>query len=224
LSIQGENILDKAIVKICKVCGPLIDEQATREKKSSYRGCKKCISDKNKAKRLADPERFKELRRKSRILERDPDVETIFCVRCKIDKKVLEFNASMLNMRSPYCRECSRASVKAHHDKEESKNKHREWYNRQYRDKARHLNYQKHYGISLDDYNEMLLKQNGVCAICKKHQIKSARNHDNYLSVDHCHSTGKIRGLLCNKCNQGLGLFGDSVESLLIAIQYLQSY
>jgi hypothetical protein len=215
--------LDKVIVKVCKVCGPLTDEQATKEKRSSYRACKKCLYDRIKAKRLEDPERFKELRKKYRFLERHPNIETLHCSKCKIDKKVLEFNKSMLNIRSPYCRECSRAAVKAHHSKEESKQKHRDWYNRHYRDRARNGNYQKAYGISLDDYNRILLDQNNVCAICKKTQIKSARNHDNYLAVDHCHETGKVRGLLCNKCNQGLGLFDESIELFSTAMKYLQS-
>lgn len=70
----------------------------------------------------------------------------------------------------------------------------------------------KHYGISLDRYNEMLSQQNGCCAICR---VSTS------LHVDHNHRTSKVRGLLCGDCNRGLGLFKDNTESLSTAIQYL---
>lgn len=57
------------------------------------------------------------------------------------------------------------------------------------------------YGITLDDYNDMFDKQKGKCDICKTHQMKLNRK----LCVDHCHTTGKVRGLLCNRCNSMLG-------------------
>lgn len=71
------------------------------------------------------------------------------------------------------------------------------------------------YGITIDEYKEILKKQGGVCAICKKSETK--RN----LSVDHCHKTGKIRGLLCKKCNSGIGLLCDSKEIVSSALIYL---
>lgn len=72
------------------------------------------------------------------------------------------------------------------------------------------------YGISEKDYESMLLYQNNVCAICYKADIKS-------LSVDHCHITGKIRGLLCSSCNMGIGMFKDNPSLLNNAIGYLYS-
>jgi hypothetical protein len=69
------------------------------------------------------------------------------------------------------------------------------------------------YGLSLDDYASMVQRQGGVCAICGN--PPRVRN----LSVDHNHNTGTIRGLLCDKCNLGLGLLGDH---LLQAQNYLQ--
>ena len=72
------------------------------------------------------------------------------------------------------------------------------------------------FGISLEQYNEMLKKQGSVCAICKE-KCKSGKN----LAVDHCHTTGKIRGLLCSNCNRGLGLFTDDKIKLSNAIIYL---
>lgn len=71
----------------------------------------------------------------------------------------------------------------------------------------------KKYGLSLEGFNDMRDKQNGRCAIC-------ACVPDQFY-VDHCHSTGAVRGLLCNHCNLGLGHFKDTPDFLLIAVAYL---
>ena len=71
------------------------------------------------------------------------------------------------------------------------------------------------YGISEEDYERLFESQNGRCAICKKETERR-------LDVDHCHSTNKVRGLLCNQCNQGLGLFQDNPLILKSALEYLQ--
>lgn len=73
----------------------------------------------------------------------------------------------------------------------------------------------KKYGLTREQYNAILHKQGGVCAICKKPP------KDRALAVDHCHATNKVRGLLCGSCNNGLGRFKDSVELLNVAITYL---
>ena len=70
------------------------------------------------------------------------------------------------------------------------------------------------YGLTPEQYDELYSKNNGKCHICLEKK-------DYYLHVDHNHSTGEIRGLLCNNCNRALGLFKDSKESLLRAIKYL---
>lgn len=70
------------------------------------------------------------------------------------------------------------------------------------------------YGITLTEYFDLVEKQRGLCGICCK-----ASNH---LSVDHDHITKTVRGLLCQPCNMGLGLFKDNAISLKAAISYLQ--
>jgi len=82
----------------------------------------------------------------------------------------------------------------------------------------------KQYGITLDEYDPMLEQQKGVCAICgeKETNLDTRTGRIFELAVDHCHETGKVRGLLCTKCNTGLGAFKDSVELLNKAINYLQ--
>lgn len=75
------------------------------------------------------------------------------------------------------------------------------------------------YGLSVAEYEKMVESQGGVCAICSKPDPKFSN-----LAVDHCHSTGKIRGLLCRLCNTGIGALGDNVDGLLRALDYLKKY
>jgi hypothetical protein len=74
------------------------------------------------------------------------------------------------------------------------------------------------FGITLEQYNEMLTKQNDCCAICGRHksELKKA------LAVDHNHETLKIRGLLCEKCNRGIGYLCDDINLLKKAIKFLK--
>lgn len=72
------------------------------------------------------------------------------------------------------------------------------------------------YGISIETYEQMLRNQEGRCAICPTLDIKGKPLH-----VDHDHETGQVRGLLCRRCNNMLGMAGDSVEILGSAMSYL---
>jgi hypothetical protein len=78
----------------------------------------------------------------------------------------------------------------------------------------------KKFGISVEQYNEFVEKQNNCCAICGTHKDNFTGRGSNF-HIDHCHTSGKVRGLLCNNCNTGLGQFKDNAESLQSAIQYL---
>lgn len=97
-------------------------------------------------------------------------------------------------------------------------------------DKIRHqISYQKRpeahrahwlkvkYNITEEKYNQMLANQNGLCAICKGNDLSGRR-----LAVDHDHDSGVIRGLLCLKCNRGLGCFEDSDDFLKNAAEYIR--
>jgi hypothetical protein len=75
------------------------------------------------------------------------------------------------------------------------------------------------YGITRDQYEALLCHQGGVCAICRQTCVTGFR-----LGVDHDHKTGKVRGLLCSKCNRGIGNLGDDVVRLRLAVQYLEMY
>ena len=77
------------------------------------------------------------------------------------------------------------------------------------------------YGITIDDYKSLLQAQNNLCACCQSPDPGGRSDNDRF-HVDHDHLTGKVRGLLCHKCNTGLGLLGDNVDGLMRAVSYLQ--
>jgi len=83
--------------------------------------------------------------------------------------------------------------------------------------------FEKKYGITLEDYEEMHNRQGGVCAICDKPEQVIQNSKLRLLSVDHDHLTGKVRGLLCSNCNRAIGLLNDDADVLKRAIRYLQS-
>lgn len=73
------------------------------------------------------------------------------------------------------------------------------------------------YGITIQDYDRMLVEQDNNCAICNEFEPIER----NPLAVDHCHSTGKVRGLLCSNCNTAIGKFKENRDLLIAAVQYL---
>lgn len=73
------------------------------------------------------------------------------------------------------------------------------------------------YNLSSDDYTKLYRNQGGLCAICLEHP------ESNRLVVDHCHSSGDVRGLLCDACNTAIGLLMDSPEVVINAARYLEN-
>lgn len=116
-------------------------------------------------------------------------------------------------------KEAKRAYNKARYEanKEAILDQQKEFYKNN-KDEKRKNNYKAQYGIILEDYNEMFVNQNGCCKICGRHQSEFKKT----LCVDHCHTTGKVRGLLCSNCNIVLGQAKDDIEILKSAIKYLE--
>lgn len=86
-----------------------------------------------------------------------------------------------------------------------------------------HYKLLKKFGMTAAEYNAMVEAHGGRCAICRRLPYggrKDARKK--YLSVDHCHTTGKVRGLLCDSCNLAIGLFKDDPDRMLTAVEYLK--
>lgn len=80
----------------------------------------------------------------------------------------------------------------------------------------------KHYGMSREEYEALARKQGHKCLICGQPEGTTIRGKKISLAVDHCHTKGHVRGLLCIHCNRGLGLFRDSPELLERAAEYLR--
>ena len=92
-------------------------------------------------------------------------------------------------------------------------------------EKQKNTNLKYAYGITLEEYNIMLEKQDGKCAICKTADPKgrqSGRGKVDNFYVDHNHDTGEVRGLLCNACNRAIGNFQDDPSILENAVLYLR--
>ena len=85
--------------------------------------------------------------------------------------------------------------------------------------KSKYTHIKRVYGLSKEQFYEMMKNQNDCCAICF---ARKEEQHYKTLSIDHCHKTGKVRGLLCSNCNTALGLFKDNKDSIQRAIQYLE--
>jgi len=125
------------------------------------------------------------------------------CSDCKEEKPLKEFPVSSGYKRG-YCRACD--STRS-----------REWYEAN-KSRVRNKAMVKRYGITLEDKKTILELQNWSCPICGK----DLELHGRDSAVDHCHSTEKVRGILCKDCNTGLGHFKDDEDNLLKAIQYLR--
>ena len=80
----------------------------------------------------------------------------------------------------------------------------------------------RHYGITVEQYEQLLEQQNHKCKICQGEGFLMGKNHTMKLVVDHCHTHGHVRGLLCHNCNRALGLLQESVEITECAVEYLK--
>lgn len=138
------------------------------------------------------------------------------CSKCKIDKGLDEFHKNKAQ-KDGLCNQCKACSSLESRRRSQS-----EWRKRNL-PKVRELHLLARYNITNSDYDKLLESQGGVCAICGTDDPKSPQGSI-YFNIDHDHSTGEVRGLLCTPCNQGLGFFGDSIDQLEKAIEYLMKH
>lgn len=133
---------------------------------------------------------------------------------CKNNKHLwIEENIGLNSVGKRFCKLCE-TDRKSKRDKE----KRAKYGAKYFSSRGKELSYIRKYNITLDDYNKILFEQGYKCRICNI----EAKELKKGLVVDHCHSTGKVRGLLCSKCNMGLGLFEDNPEFLASAEEYLK--
>lgn len=144
-------------------------------------------------------------------------MDTKICTCCKIKKTKDNFHKRKrcLDGLNYYCKSCVASfDLSRDRDKKTAYDKIRYHTGK---DNYRNYYYQREYGITLEHYNSLLKEQNNVCAICKSICPTGKR-----LAVDHCHTSRKVRGLLCGPCNKALGMFQDNTERLSTAINYLK--
>jgi hypothetical protein len=136
------------------------------------------------------------------------------CSKCGLDKEASNFNSRSNGIRNRLsrCRDCKNAYDKSWREKNPRYEIER--YSRT-RTQSREKHLVRKYGVSLAIYDAMLTRQGGRCAVCGKLQDKA-------FDVDHCHSTGNVRGLLCTNCNRMIGHSGDSPWRLRYAADYLE--
>lgn len=125
------------------------------------------------------------------------DTQMKMCTKCGVLKSVNDYykRSNRTGNMQTFCKTCSNEN-------------------------ARNSSFKKWYNLTNLDYNRMFEQQEGKCLICGKHQSEFKRR----FNVDHDHKTGKIRGLLCFKCNTGIGRFNDNILLLESAIKYLEKY
>ena len=143
------------------------------------------------------------------------------CFKCNHIKPLAEFykHNEMTDGHLGKCKWCTKRDSKTWHQSNPERSKElraKERYNN--RDKYHKSTLKLKYGITPDIYAQMLLDQNDCCAICNKHKDSM----DTRMYVDHNHETGAIRGLLCRKCNAGIGMLNDNFDLVLKAAKYLR--
>lgn len=126
------------------------------------------------------------------------------CKDCQTEMPVSDFYKSTITKDgyNSYCKKCHQARIKSSPNQEAN---------------IRKAQLKKLYDITPEEYDKLLEKQEGVCAIC----LQPNFSKKGYLSVDHDHNTGFVRGLLCRSCNMGIGKLKDDTKILKSAIFYL---
>lgn len=145
------------------------------------------------------------------------DPNNKICTDCLSEKPRAEFykNKAAYDGIQAWCKSCNT-------DKQTR-------YRRNNRDQVnkKHAHYvrQQRLGMSAEHYNRLMEEQDEVCAICKQPERSVTPNgNPRALAADHCHATGAIRGLLCNRCNRAIGMFEDCPNTLVDAANYLKHH
>lgn len=150
--------------------------------------------------------------------------ETKICFKCKASKSHSEYSYCKdgKDALQSYCKDCCAKTISDYRDNGDRKARaavrNKAWRkNNPERIKLLELRSRtKKFGINPEAYERMVVSQGGVCAICRT--LPNSMG----LAIDHNHKTGKVRGLLCGRCNPGIGMFQDNIELLKSAIEYLE--
>jgi hypothetical protein len=191
--------------KLCPACEKILPFDAfskeSRNRKGFATQCRGCVQTKRFEKESIDPETANRIR--GQVEARGEETEdTKACSTCLRVLSLASFckAKSSRKGRNSVCRKCAKER------KERNK----------YQNRSRML--QRKYGITSEQYEEMLEGQQGRCKICL---TRDTGRHPHF-EVDHHHGSGKVRGLLCHRCNKAIGLIDDNKATLLSAVKYLE--
>ncbi len=216
--LPSKPILKEGIVKICIKHGDLtLNEvgQTLRNKTKIDFYCKQCRNESKVFKRYL---KRQERTRPKREFIGPPHITLICKVHGNLDRENLGITVRKLKTDigyKPRCKLCTRINQ-----------------NKRTFSEIKNKTLKQKYNLSFDEYLNLLNEQNNTCAICLKEpssenrwsRVRDKSNKMQSLHVDHCHNTGKVRGLLCGKCNRGLGLFYDSIENIKRMETYLEKH
>jgi hypothetical protein len=191
--------------RICKALKPINKFNKAPGNKDGYNNsCKTC-----------QKEYTKKYHEKQKTINEETGIskEPKICPRCKKLKSADCFhkNTSSKTGLTSFCKPCSSAKGKEWNQKNKEKLRH----------KSREKDLKRNYGLTLQEYHALLREQNGKCDICGS---TNPGKNKKYFPVDHCHLTGKVRGLLCGKCNCALGFLNDDLKLLEKAVDYLKKH
>jgi hypothetical protein len=219
--IASAKFKDPSLLLHCYMCQQektAFEFHRDRGRQSGYASrCRACTKVHNKTRpgakamrKRARVKREASLRRRGR--PRKPRVEGHLCRSCKFVMSADLFwsDSTRSDGISRRCKIC----VSSQQVNEEAL---RERRRNQKRRKSHKTLLRRNYGLTLDDYQRMLDAQGGVCGICRRPPGKRR------LAVDHCHKNGNVRGLLCTRCNTGLGGLGDDPRQIAAALAYLRT-
>jgi hypothetical protein len=136
------------------------------------------------------------------------------CARCREVKPLEEFHrqTKASDGRQSWCKPCAARGSREDYAKHKASPQRLAF--------KRNKEYRRLYGITLADYDEMFAAQDGVCATCGSPDPGVKHDH---LHVDHCHETGRVRGLLCRRCNSVIGYVHDNPDTLRRMADYLEA-
>lgn len=175
--------------------------------KSVSRRCRECIRAKNKATIAKSPEKLAERNRKYYEENREA-VREAQRARYVTNREVYNANSKAYN-------ETNRVEISLKRSLNKDSLSYKSWVHR----------LRRVYGLTPDDYARMLEEQSYGCAICgtdSPGNVGGPTAARKVFAVDHCHTSGKVRGLLCHHCNRGLGLFRDNPTALRLAAEYVR--
>lgn len=145
------------------------------------------------------------------------------CSRCEVDKPFTEFHKKKERKDglTSECKACQSKWQKEFYSDPINKQKRIDRQStKEAKIRAREYDLKSKYGITSADYEEMLKSQDSKCKTCGTN-VPGGRS-TKYFHVDHCHDSGKIRGLLCSSCNKALGLLKESISTLENLIKYIE--